>query len=71
MLADRLISLLIGGNVVGDAARLRLNGICSHAHLQLENCYHRKLGAVCQERSNSPTSRCEGGAAREAFVLVS
>ena len=28
----RLISLLIGRNVVGDAARLRLNGICSHAH---------------------------------------
>ena len=32
MLTDRLISLLIGGTVVGDAARLRLNGICSHAH---------------------------------------
>ena len=28
----RLISLLIGRNVVGDAARLRLNGICSHTH---------------------------------------
>ena len=54
---DRLITLLIGGNVVGDAARLQLNGICLHAHMQLENCYHRKLGAVCQERINSPTSR--------------
>ena len=28
----RPISLLIGRNVVGNAARLRLNGICSHAH---------------------------------------
>ena len=60
MLTARLISLLIGRNVVGDAARLRLNGICLHAHrlkglewsvgVVTHGLLHRTLGAVCQER---------------------
>jgi len=58
MLTARIISLLMGRNVVGHGAPL--NGVCSHAHrlIGLEwsvgvvthGLLHRTLGAVCQER---------------------
>ena len=77
MLTARLISLLMGRNVVCDAARLQLNGIYSNAHqiiglewsvgIATQGLLPQDIGAVHKERRNSTTSQCEGGAAREAF----
>jgi len=70
MLTARIISLLMGRNVVGHGAPL--NGVCSHAHrlIGLEwsvgvfthGLLHRTLGAVRQERRiQQPASVRESG----------
>ena len=47
MLTARPMSLLIGRNVVGNAARLRLNDICSHAHQSIG--LEWRVGVATQE----------------------
>ena len=71
----RLISLLMGRNVVGDADQL--NDICSHAHQLIglewsvgvvtQGLLPQDIGGGVSREKDSTTSQCEGGAAREAF----
>jgi len=78
MLTARIISLLMGRNVVGDAAHL--NGICSHAHqlIGLEwsigvvthGLLPQDIGGGASREKDSTTSQCEGGVAREVSDTI-
>ena len=74
MLTARLISLLMGRNVICDAARLQLNGIYSNAHqiiglewsvgIATQGLIPQDIGGGASREKDSTTGQCEGGMAR-------